>query len=190
MIRYETCFWKTTGGLLESASLYWLYKFWALFSLSVYAKPSEKTTTETTTTNIDPGRKVGIIMILHKNPIHLLERRKILRKMPNKIKMKKLFWCCSELTKKIKTIFKSANFINMARAWRTNFSKPVKCSLSEFIHPWYKNNVKKKEKSVKNSVVFSYVWVLLICYLYVMCTETKRKFSKSMIFNKRKTNEL
>ena len=100
MIRYETCFWKTTGGLLESASLYWLYKFWALFSLSVYAKPSEKTTTETTTTNIDPGRKVGIIMILHKNPIPLLERRKILRKTPNRIKMKKLCWCCSELTKK------------------------------------------------------------------------------------------
>lgn len=116
MIRYGTCFWKTTGGLSESASPYWFYKFWALFSLSVYAKPSEKTTTETTTTNIDPGQKVGITMILHKNQILLLERRKLLRKTPNKIKMKKLCWCCSELTK---AIFKSANFINMARAWRT-----------------------------------------------------------------------
>ena len=40
------------------------------------------------------------------------------------------------INEKIKTISESANFINMARAWRTNFSKPVKCSLSEFIHPW------------------------------------------------------
>ena len=168
MIRYETCFWKTTGGLLESASLYWLYKFWALFSLSVYAKPSEKTTTETTTTNIDPGRKVGIIMILHKNPIHLLERRKILRKMPNKIKMKKLCWCCSELTKKIKAIFKSANFINMARAWRKKLFKNQLNVLSQnlFILD-KKNNVEQKKKIRENSVVFSYVWVLLICYVLV-----------------------
>ena len=163
MIRYETCFWKTTGGLLESASLYWLYKFWALFSLSVYAKPSEKTTTETTTTNIDPGRKVGIIMILHKNPIHLLERRKILRKTPNKIKMKKLCWCCSELTKKIKTIFKSANFINMARAWRTNFSKPV-FSQNLFILD-KKNNVKKRKNPWKIVLFFP----MYECFLYATC---------------------
>merc|ERR1719418_16952 len=116
MIRYGKCLWHCVGGLFVLGCMYWIYKFWALFSLSVCAKPSEKTTTETTTTNIDPGRKVGITMILHKNPIHLLERRKILRKTPNRIKMKKLCWCCSELTKKIKAIFKSANFINIARA--------------------------------------------------------------------------
>merc|ERR1712226_1326866 len=89
-------YWRVIGVSVTVLAL----QVWALFLLSVYAKPSEKTTTETTTTNIDPGRKVGIIMILHKNPIHLLERRKILRKTPNRIKMKKLCWCCSELTKK------------------------------------------------------------------------------------------
>ena len=166
MIRYETCFWKTTGGLLESASLYWLYKFWALFSLSVYAKPSEKTTTETTTTNIDPGRKVGIIMILHKNPIHLLERRKILRKAPNKIKMKKLCWCCSELTKKIKAIFKSANFINMARAWRKKLFKNQLNVLSQNLFILDKKNNVKKRKNPWKIVLF---FPMYECFLYATC---------------------
>lgn len=172
MIRYETCFWKTTGGLSESASLYWLYKFWALFSLSVCAKPSEKTTTETTTTNIDPGRKVGVTMILHKNPIHLLERRKILRKTLNKIKMKKLCWCCSELTnKKTKAIYKSASFINMARAWRT---KKLQNQLNVFSQNVFildiknkKNNVEQnRKKSVKKIVLF---FPMYECFLYATC---------------------